>query len=181
MQVRFLCVILPPDELARRVEQERLILHQAIGSFSGRNLQPHITLLFADLPADQEPAVIGATARAVQGQAAFMLHYRSITHFPDKRTIYVDSVEKESIAALRRPIVAGWKADEVMRPAVRETDHPHLTIAAGLKPAQFAKAWDMLAPLDLSGGGSVNEVVLMKRILQPGERYEVVCGFPLDR
>lgn len=179
MQVRFLCVILPPDGLARRVEQERNRLYTAIGSFSGRYLLPHITLFIADLPEACEASTCEAIDQGVIGQHGFTLRYDGITHFPDKRTIYIDPVEKETISVVRTPVVTALRQQKALGPALRETDHPHLTIAAGLKPEQFARAWDMLAPHDLSAEGSVSEVVLMKRLLRPGERYAHVRSFPL--
>ncbi|HMW98315.1 MAG TPA: hypothetical protein PJ983_13755, partial [Flavobacteriales bacterium] len=59
------------------------------------------------------------------------------------------------------------------------TDHPHLTIAAGLKPAQFDKAWEMLAPHAVRSEERVTEAVLLKRLLRPGTRYEPVRSFPM--
>ena len=108
-----------------------------------------------------------------------MLHYHGITHFPDKRTIYIDPVEKDAIAAVRAPIISAMKANDVLREAVRETDHPHLTIAAGLKSAQFDKAREMLAPHECESEQRVTEVVLLRRELRPGTRYERVRSFPL--
>lgn len=113
------------------------------------------------------------------GQRSFALHYRGITHFPDRRTIYIDPVEKDAIAALRAPIIAQLRQEEALRDALRETDHPHLTIAAGLKPTQFAQAWEMLAPHPHTCEERVTEVVLLKRVLKPGERYGLVQEFPL--
>lgn len=176
---RFLLTILPSSELSAAVDRLRDLLHSSIGSFSGRHTPPHITLGFLDLPGAYEADIIRTIGSGLAGQRSFALHYKGITHFPDRRTIYIDPVEKEPIAALRRPMVFALKADDRLREAVRETDHPHLTIAAGLKPAQFAKAWELLAPVDISGEGMVAEVVLMKRLLQPGERYVHVCTFPL--
>ena len=57
-----------------------------------------------------------------------------------------------------------------MREAIRETDHPHLTIAAGLKPAQFQCAWESLAPHVLHAEEQVTEVVLLRRAMREGER-----------
>ena len=116
-----------------------------------------------------------------------MINYIGITHFPDKRTIYIDPVEKEAIAAMRAPIIAALKTNEVLCDAIRETDHPHLTIAAGLKPAQFDVAWEILAPNvlhpafsgELRSEEQVIEVVLLKRALRVGDRYEQVRSFPL--
>lgn len=107
------------------------------------------------------------------------MHYNGISHFPDKRTIYIDPVEKDAIAAVRTPIIATLSADEALADAIRETDHPHLTIAAGLKPGKFHAAWGMLAPHGLQHEERVGEVVLLKRPLQPGTIYEPVRKFPL--
>lgn len=120
-----------------------------------------------------------AIAGGAANQPGFMLHYNGITHFPDKRTIYIDPVEKEAIASLRAPIISALKADEPLRTAVRETDHPHLTIAAGLKPNNFQTAWKELAPHELRYEERVREVVLLKRPLRPGAIYEPVRKFPL--
>ncbi|MCB0787591.1 MAG: 2'-5' RNA ligase family protein [Flavobacteriales bacterium] len=176
---RFLLTILPSPTLSAEVQRLRALLHPAIGSFSGRNTPPHITLCFLDLPEAHEPAVIEAIARGTTGLQPFTLHYHGITHFPDKRTIYIDPVEKDAIASVRTPVVTAFKEDRALREALRETDHPHLTIAAGLKPAQFDKAWEMLAPHELQSEEQVGEVVLLKRPLQPGTVYEPVRSFPL--
>lgn len=177
---RFLLTILPAPDLAAEVQRLRTTLHARIGSFSGRHNPPHITLCFLDLPAEQEPAIMEAIARGTTGLQVFTLHYNGITHFPDKRTIYIDPVEKEAIALVRTSIVAALKADPRLHAAVRETDHPHLTLAAGLKPHQFDAAWDLLAPHTHTSTERVTEVVLLKRVLLPGERYGLVRSFPLS-
>ena len=176
---RFLLTILPAPVLAAEVERLRTVLNDRIGSFSGRHNPPHITLCFLDLPAEHEPAIMYAIASGVTGQPVFTLHYHGITHFPDKRTIYIDPVEKDAIALVRAPIIAAMKANDALREAIRETDHPHLTIAAGLKPAQFDAAWEMLAPHTHTSEERVNELVLLKRVLKPGERYTQLRIFPL--
>ena len=176
---RFLLTILPSPALSAEVERLKSAVHDRVGSFSGRNTVPHITLCFLDLPTEQEPAIIEAIAHGSTGQRSFTLCYNGIMHFPDKRTIYIDPVEKDAIATVRTPIVTALKANDTLRDAIRETDHPHLTIAAGLKPAQFDRAWEMLAPHVHGSGERVTEVVLLKRLLQPGARYEHVHSFPL--
>lgn len=176
---RFLLTILPATVLAAEVQRLRDLLHPQIGGFSGRNTSPHITLCFLDLPEVHEQAIISAIAHGATGQHAFMLHYNGITHFPDHRTIYIDPVEKDAIASVRTPIIAALKEDVDLRDAIREIDHPHLTIAAGLKPAQFDKAWEMLAPHAVRSEERVTEAVLLKRLLRPGTRYEPVRSFPM--
>ncbi|MBK7553415.1 MAG: 2'-5' RNA ligase family protein [Flavobacteriales bacterium] len=110
----------------------------------------------------------------------FTLRYNGITHFHDKRTIYIDPVEKDAIATVRTSIVAALKANDALRDAIRETDHPHLTIAAGLKPAQFERAWETLAPHELRVVEQVTEVVLLRRAMREGERYVHVRSFALE-
>lgn len=174
---RYLLTILPSTALAAEVLRLRAMLHPRIGSFSGRNTPPHITLCFLDLPEMHEQSIINAIAQGATGQHAFRLHYNGITHFPDKRTIHIDPVEKDAIAAVRAPIVAALRDDAASRDALRETDHPHLTIAAGLKPAQFETAWALLAPHAHQSAERVGEVVLLKRPLQAGTRYAPVRSF----
>jgi len=176
---RFLLTILPLPALSTEVERLRERLHARIGSFSGRNNPPHITLCFLDLPLEHEPGIIEAIERGTTEQRPFNLRYNGITHFPDKRTLYIDPVEKDTIASVRTPITAALQAYDALRGAVRETEHPHLTIAAGLKPEQFEKAWEMLAPHEHASRERVSEVVLLKRILKPGERYRELHRFPL--
>lgn len=177
---RYLLTILPSPALSTEVDRLKALVHMRVGSFSGRNTVPHITLCFLDLPAEHEPAISEAIARGATGQRSFTLRYNGITHFPDKRTIYIDPVEKEAIAMVRTAVVAALRANDALRESVRETDHPHLTIAAGLKPVQFERAWESLAPHELRNEEPVTEVVLLKRPLQPGARYEHVRTFPLE-
>lgn len=179
MRHRYLLSILPSPGLSGDVDRLKAMVRDSVGSFSGRHTVPHITLCFLDLPAKQEPAILEAIALGTTDLKGFKLQYDGIMHFPDKRTIYIDPVEKTAIAAVRAPIIAALKANDALREAVRETDHPHLTIAAGLKPHQFDAAWDLLAPHAHTSTERVTEVVLLKRVLLPGERYGLVRSFPL--
>ncbi len=157
----------------------RDLLHARIGHFSGRLLMPHLTLFLADLTEDLGAAVEEGVEAGVQDARPFDLHYAGITHFPDHRTIYIDPVEKDAIARLRGPLVEAVRRNEALRAHVRATDHPHLTIAAGLKPPQFAVAWPMLAPHVFTGGHAVRSLLLLRRALRPGALYAVVREFPL--
>ncbi|MCB0791757.1 MAG: 2'-5' RNA ligase family protein [Flavobacteriales bacterium] len=178
---RFLLTILPSPALSAEVQRLRALLHPAVGSFSGRNTPPHITLCFLDLPDAHGPVIIEAIARGTASLQPFTLHYQGITHFPDRRTIYIDPVEKDEIASLRVPIVTALKEDHALRDALRETDHPHLTIAAGLKTQQFEQAWKILAPHAIETNEGVNELVLMRRPLVAGSSYVPIERFAFDR
>lgn len=171
---RYLFILRPSSAVTAEVQRMREQLFPRIGNFSGRRVIPHITLCFADVTVNDERTILQA-AGAVAACAPFTVHYAGITHFPDKRTIYIDPVDKEAIARVRAPLVAALRAEPVVAAALHVTDHPHLTIAAGLKPAQFGTAWDLLAPHRFEADERVTHVVLMRRELKPEALYAVIA------
>ncbi|MBK7752954.1 MAG: hypothetical protein IPI41_10265 [Flavobacteriales bacterium] len=61
-----------------------------------------------------------------------MLRYNGITHFPDKRTIYIDlGVEKEVIAPVRSSIVSEVRNYPQLSEAIRGPTIRTSLIAAG--------------------------------------------------
>lgn len=175
---RYLAIIAPSPSVSEAVLQLRHMLYARIGSFSGRLLRPHITLFIADLPETMGGAVQQGMARAVEQATSFRLSYNGITHFPDKRTIYIDPVEKDAIGQVRLRVLASLSVVEELHGLVRGTDHPHLTIAAGLKPQQFDTAWPMLAPHVSFEHHSVDSIALLHRELRPAAEYALVKEFP---
>lgn len=176
---RYLAIIAPSPPIAKEVVRIREALRALIGDFQGLRLMPHVTLFLADVPEDIGDLIASGIAAGVQHSEAFDLHYDGITHFPDERTIYVDPVEKGAIGTLRTAIVDRVMAIGTIKEAVRSTDHPHLTIAAGLRPDQFRSAWVMLKPHVFNAAHRVESVVLLRRALRPGAEYEVLREFPL--
>lgn len=178
---RFLAVIAPPPGTDAVVRRWKQLLRARIGGFSSSNTLPHITLFFADLPATCEEHVCAAMLRGCEGVRAFPLRLQGITHFPDRRTIYIDPVEKEAIATVRVPTAAHVRAyPDIRARGVHVTDHPHLTIAAGLKPKQFDEAWTMLAPHTFEAAWTVADILLLKRPLYQAGSYAPVRRFALE-
>ncbi len=178
VKYRFLLVISPAPELSAMVSRVKTALAEKVGSFSGRHSIPHITLFLADLPGECERDICEGVAAGIVGHKAFTLHYEGITHFEDRKTIFVHPVEQELIAPIRRSIVQHVRSFPRMK-GIKPTDRAHLTIAAGLRPGQFDKAWEMLAPHELYSEERVTEVVLLKRLFHPGTVYEPVRSFSL--
>lgn len=176
---RYLIAILPSSALSAEVNRRRSALLPAIGPFGGSRTAPHITLCLLDLPDGNEPAIVEAAADGAASCPSFNLHYSGITHFPERRTIYIDPVQKNDIGKVRSAIIVRLMADPDLRDAVRVTTHPHLTVAAGLKPMQFNTAWALLAPHEHASEERVSEIVLLKRLLREGERYAMVRSFAL--
>lgn len=178
--VRFLIMIDPGPTIAQEVMGLRERLHAGIGAFTGAATLPHLTLCLADLPYEYIRDVSEGVSIGCLGQRPFDLRFEGIRHFDDKRTIYIDPVQKAPIAALRKSVadhVCGFQ--RVKRLGVRLTEHPHLTLAAGLKPQQFEAAWALLAPHTYKGAVRVNEVKLLARELTPGSVYQHVRTFAL--
>lgn len=175
---RYLLVIAPSPEVSATVEAMRERLHARIGGFSGRNLAPHLTLFLSDAADGLEEELAAALVVATERIGGFDLSYKGITHFPDRRTIYIDPVEKDAIAALRERVTQAADAIPRIRAGLRVTDHPHLTIAAGLKPSQFEAAWELLRPHAFMARHPVEHVLLLKRPLVPAGLYGEVARIP---
>ncbi|MBL7946386.1 MAG: 2'-5' RNA ligase family protein [Flavobacteriales bacterium] len=178
---RYLAIIAPPPPIAKEVVRIREALRALIGDFHGWKLMPHVTLFLADVPEEFGDLIATGIAAGVRHSKAFDLHYDGITHFPDEHTIYVDPLEKAAIGTLRTAIVDSVQAIGALKEYVRSTDHPHLTIAAGLRPGQFRSAWVMLTPHVFNAVHPVEHVVLLRRALRPGSEYEVLREFPLGK
>lgn len=176
---RYLAIIAPSPPIAKEVVRIREALRALIGDFQGLRLMPHLTLFLADVSEEQGGLIATGIAAGLQNADPFELHYEGIAHFPDQRTIYVDPIEKEAIGALRTALLAPILSIESVMQAVRSTEHPHLTIAAGLGPDQFKSAWIMLRPHVFKATHPVGSVVLLRRSLRTGSEYEVLREFPL--
>jgi len=175
---RYLAILVPSASIAEEVVRMRELLYEHIGGFTGRILMPHITLFLADVPEVQGEAIGCGVEMGVRGATPFELSYAGITHFSDQRTIFIDPVEKNAIATVRDPIVEAVSAQLPSPSFVRATLHPHLTIAAGLKPSQFAAAWTLLAPHAFTAKQHVDRVMLLRRPLEAGAVYTAVRSFP---
>lgn len=175
---RYLAIIPPSPSVTEAVLHLRHKLHARIGSFSGRLLRPHITLFIADIAETLGGAVEQGMARAAEQATTFRVTYNGITHFPDKRTIYIHPVEHDAIGHLRVSVLSSLSTEKGPRDHLRPTEHPHLTIAAGLKPQQFDTAWPMLAPHVFADAQAVDSFALLRRELRPAAEYELVKEFP---
>ena len=176
---RYLLVISPSQEIIRAVASLKNLVADGVGPYTYRHSIAHITLLYADLPVELERDLCEGIERGVAGYDVFDLRYDGITHFEDKRTIYIDFVDKQPIDSVRKSIVAHVRSYKRLK-GVHPTDHPHLTIAAGLQPTQFETAWEFLAPHTFQGVHRVAEITLLRKDLLANDKYQHVRTFPLE-
>lgn len=178
---RYLLVVGPCDEIAQAVSKLKNQVANAVGEYTYRHSKAHITLLRADLPVECERDLCEGIERGIVGHEAFDLRYDGIAHFEDKRTIYIDPVEKQPIDSVRKSIVAHVRRYKRLKKlGIKPSDHPHLTIAAGLEPAQFETAWELLAPHTFHREDRVSGITLLRKDLRAMDKYQPVRTFPLE-
>ncbi len=177
---RYLLVISPAKEIVQAVDVIKAQVERAIGTYRYRHSKAHITLFYADLPLECERDLCEGIARGVGTHVAFDLHYNGISHFADKRTIYIDPVEKRPIDDIRKSVVDHARSFKRLKKlGIKPSDHPHLTIAAALETQQFEAAWELLAPHAYVREDRVTELLLLKRPRRPDAHYQTVQTFPL--
>jgi hypothetical protein len=174
-------VVDPAGVVLARVMEWRQLLKERIGIFGGYYRMPGIPLLETELPPDYERALSDAIWRGSAGVAPFRLHLNGFAHSEDRRTIYIDVVEKDALNPLRQRIADHVRANRRIRKlGVQVAERARLPLATGLKAAQFEEAWALLSPHPFVGDVPVHDVVLLKRELADTALDEHVGTFALD-
>ncbi len=174
-------VIDPASHAAARVMEWRQLLRERIGPFNEAYQLPGIALFGTELPPDYEGPLADAVERGSAGFAPFTLNLGGLSHSEDKRTIFMDMVEKGTVAALRQRIVDHVRTNRrIKKLGVQVVERPMLTIASGLKADQFNSAWAMLGAQAFTTQQRVSDVVLMKRELADTSMDEHVRTFVLE-
>lgn len=174
-------VIDPASNVLARVLEWKQLLRDRIGVFGGAFHLPGIALFHSELPPDYERGLGDAVAQACAGCSTFTLSITGLARSEDRKTIFLELLEKEAIAVLRGRIVDHVRTNRrIKKLGVDVDERPMLTIASGLKPGQFATAWALLEASSFSAQQRVSDVVLMKRELDDTSLDEHVRTFPLD-
>ena len=181
MRNRYLLCIEAPADVAEQVRALSAALEPLIGRAHKSTAPPHITLLLVDMDSEHEQELTALIAKGLVDAKPFHLTIAGITHFKDLRTIYADPVQKEAVLALVAPVARLVQASAAIhqyKPSI--ADHPHLTIASGLKPPKFQGAWAAMKEASCKGSFMVKEVTLMVRPLEPGTRYVSLQRFAIE-
>lgn len=174
-------VIDPASHAAARVMEWRQALRERIGTFNEAYQMPGMVLFASELPPEYEGPLSDAVARGCEGFLPFAMNLGGLAHTEDKRTIYLDVLEKGTVAALRQRIVDHVRANRrIKKLGVEVADRSVLTVASGLKADQFNTAWAMLAAHGFTVQQRVSDVVLMKRELDHTSIDQHVRTFPLE-
>ncbi|MFT3886527.1 MAG: hypothetical protein QM724_14225 [Flavobacteriales bacterium] len=170
----------PASNAMARVMEWRQALRERIGTFEGAYQMPGIVLFGSELPPDYERPLCDAIERGCEGQATFTLNLGGLAHTDDRRTIYLDVLEKDVIAELRQRVVDHVRVNRrIKKLGVEVMERPMLPIASGLTAQQFTAAWALLEPLRFTTQQRVSDVALMKRELDRVSMDEHVRTFAL--
>jgi hypothetical protein len=174
-------VIDPASHVSARVMEWRNALRERIGDFHEAYQMPGIVLFSSELPPEYEGPLTDAIGRGVAGYPPFALNLGNLTHSEDKKTIFLDLLEKGTIAALRQRVVDHVRTNRrIKKIGVEVTERCMLTVASGLRAEQFNAAWTALANNGAIAQQRVSDVVLMKRELDPRSIDQHVRTFPLE-
>jgi len=131
--------ILLPDAVHNRVRETQLAIEREYGRNPTRRLEPHITLKQPFEAATLEPFVTYLEDLA-HDVPSFEIVITGVRSFDDG-TLFLDVIQDPRLDTLRRRILRDLVAQGV-RPAPVEDGryHFHATLAAGLRPDEFARA-----------------------------------------
>ncbi len=177
---RYLVVIAPSQELVEKIARLKERVATVIGTFRGLHSIAHMTLLYAYLPVEYERVLCAGIVASITDHRAFDAHFEGIKHYPDKRTIYLDLIEKKPVIALRKSIRDRLRSEKRLKNlGIHATTDPRLSIATHLDQARFDQAWNALAPHEFRHPEIIDQVILLRGALREGERYVVVERFRL--
>lgn len=173
-------VIEPAGNVMARVLDWRRELRERIGKFNEAYEMPGIVLFSTELPPEYEGHLSEPVLRGCAGFPPFALNLTGPVHSEDRKSIYLDMLERGTVAALRQRVTDHVRTNRrIKKLGVEVTEHARLCIASGLKPDQFAAAWAMLATQAFGTQQRVSDVVLLKRELAPDSLDAHVRTFPL--
>jgi 2'-5' RNA ligase len=175
---RYLLIIRPSNTLVQEVARMKGSIAERIGPFKNERALAHITLVFAYVPEVHERDLCDGIAQGVHGHPPFDLRLQGFGHFPDKRTIHLDVLDKEPIVQLRNSVLAHLRAYTRLNGlGIHPTAATRLIIAK-LGPVQFENAWNCL-PQRHEHLERVDTLYLLRGDQRAGGGYDQVRAFPL--
>lgn len=172
---RYLIIAEPDPVTALRVAEMKKHLHTLI-PLSPENLhaKAHMTLCHHDSDYNSDTDIIQLTRQAVEGISAFEIEIDGLETWTSGHsgTLALKVVNPAAAQQLMAAVQKGLKKNEGKT--------PHITIARGIS----AKALDALPLTDVfyyRGTFLCGSVAILRKINQPGERYEVIERVDLDK
>ena len=176
----YFIAILPPDDIAARVQSVKKEFAEKYGSKAAYKRPAHFTLVAPfKIPEQQEEVIIPQLIYFAEEQQPFTLPLSGFNHFRDD-VIFIDVEDSSAIKALHNNLSEHLQNEmgfsgKTVRP---KSLTPHMTVAyRDLSPENFQKAWKEFKDRPFETSFKVNSITLLKHDYtqwQPFYEFEFV-------
>jgi 2'-5' RNA ligase len=161
----YFMAILPPDDIANRVQEVKKEFVKKYDSKEAYNNPPHFTLIAPfKVPEQVEEVIVPQLIFFAEEQAPFSLQLSGFNHFRDD-VIFIDVEDPSDMRALHSDLSEyllnemGFSEKSVKPKSLT----PHMTVAyRDLTPNNFQKAWKKFNDQPFDYSFDVNSIFLLK-------------------
>ena len=161
----YFIAILPPDDIAARVQSVKKEFAEKYGSKAAYKRPAHFTLIAPfKIPEQQEKVIIPQLIFFAEEQQPFTLSLSGFNHFRED-VIFIDVGDSSAMKALHGNLSEHLQnemgfADKTVRP---QNLTPHMTVAyRDLSQENFQKAWPKFKNRPFDYAFEVNSITLLK-------------------
>lgn len=164
-QALYFIAILPPDNIAARVQEVKKEFVNKYNSEEAYNNPPHFTLIAPfKIPEKTEETIIPQLIFFAEDQKSFTVNLSGFNHFRDD-VIYIDVADHSPMRTLHGNLIEHLQnemgfSDKTARP---KSLTPHMTVAyRDLTSENFQKAWKEFKNRPFDYSFEVNSITLLK-------------------
>ena len=179
MKSLYLIAILPPPEVAQRIDHIRKECSEKYQVFKALKPPVHITLYKPVwIGSDREALLIESMRLVGRGSRSFTLNVENFARF-DKRVLYLKALSNPEIVALQHQIATVFRDQSFDKNAkIDQHYHPHFTLAyRDITPDKFDEIWKEYKDRKFSENFSVVQFSILKH---DGKKWQVLEDLSLN-
>lgn len=161
----YFIAILPPDDIATRVQAVKKEFVNKYDSKEAYNKPPHFTLIAPfKIPEEAEEIITPQLIFFAEDQESFTINLSGFNHFRDD-VIFIDVVDPAPMQVLHSNLIEHLQhemgfSSKAARP---KSLRPHMTVAyRDLSPNNFQNAWNEFKSRSFDYSFEVNSIFLLK-------------------
>ena len=178
MKSLYLIAILPPPEVAQRIDDIRKECSEKYQVFKALKPPVHITLYKPVwIDSDRETLLIESMRSVRTQNRAFTVQIENFARF-DKRVLYLKALTNPEIVVLQHQIAGVFRDQGFDKDAKTEQHyHPHFTLAyRDVTPEKFDEMWKEYQNRTFSENFAVDQFSILKH---DGKKWQVLENLPL--
>jgi len=175
MRAEYLLIIPPSSSVKNVVLYLKAQLGNKINNYTGRNSQPHISVLWVYMDDSLESILCESLRKIIAQERPIILTTNSIKSFPSSKTIYLGIEEISLFEQMSRNIGRSSFISGFLSKFKRSTYLPHITVGRNLKHS-FDFARNYFGEYSYEESFMASSALLLKRY--DGGRYIRVEEFP---